>query len=349
MKLEDDSQPGVGGEPIAVIGSGHRFPGSANSPSKLWELLLKPRDLLSRIPENRFNPDGFYHPNPSHHGTTDVTESYFLDGEQRHFDAGFFNIKPVEVHAIDPQQRILMEGVYESLEASGLSIESLAGSLTGVYVGLMCADYVEHLNSDVNSLPTYTPTGNARSIMSNRISYFFDWNGPSMTIDTACSSSLVAVHQAVQLLRSGDSDVAVAAGANLILGPLQYVGASKLHTLSADSRSRMWDIDATGYARGEGVAAVILKRLSSAIADGDNIECIIRESGINQDGRTKGITMPSSKAQADLIARTYAKAGLDPRNPSQRCQYFEAHGTGTAAGDPKVSIHKVILDRLLMS
>lgn len=344
MGAQDNAQ-GSGGEPIAVIGSGFRFPGSSTNPSKLWELLLKPRDLLTRIPENRFNPDSFYHPNPSHHGTTDVKESYFLDQDHRQFDAGFFNIKPVEVHAIDPQQRLLMEVVYESLEASGLSVESLAGSRTGVYVGLMCADYVEHLNSDMNSLPTYTPTGNARSIMSNRISYFFDWHGPSMTIDTACSSSLVAVHQAVQLLRSGDSDVAVAAGANLIVGPLQYVGASKLHMLSADSRSRMWDVDASGYARGEGVAAVTLKRLSSAIADGDNIECIIRESGVNQDGRTKGITMPSSAAQADLIARTYAKAGLDPRNPNQRCQYFEAHGTGTAAGDPKVIICKTIFDQ----
>nr|A0A7L9EYL1.1 RecName: Full=Hybrid PKS-NRPS synthetase xenE; AltName: Full=Xenoacremones biosynthesis cluster protein E [Xenoacremonium sp. BF-2018a]QOJ72663.1 XenE [Xenoacremonium sp. BF-2018a] len=322
-------------EPIAVVGSGFRFPGSSNNPSKLWDLLVKPRDLLTKIPENRFNSDAFYHPKPFHHGTSDVRESYFLEEDHRQFDAAFFNIKPVEVHAIDPQQRILMEAVYESLEAAGLSMESLAGSRTGVYVGLMCADYVDLLNNDVNSLPTYTPTGTARSIMSNRISYFFDWHGPSMTIDTACSSSLVAVHQAVQLLRSGDSDVAVAAGANLMLGPLPYIAESKLQMLSSNSRSRMWDIDASGYARGEGVAAVVLKRLSSAIADGDQIECIIRESGINQDGRTKGITMPSSVAQADLISRTYAKAGLNPRDPTERCQYFEAHGTGTAAGDPK--------------
>ncbi|RYO96929.1 hypothetical protein DL766_001217 [Monosporascus sp. MC13-8B] len=336
MSGQKTTQSNVGGrEPIAVVGSGFRFPGSSNNPSKLWELLLKPRDLRSRIPENRFNTDSFYHPNPSHRGTTDVRESYFLKEDHRHFDAAFFNIKPVEAHAIDPQQRLLMEVVYESLEASGMSMGSLAGSRTGVYVGLMCADYAELVNSDVNALPTYTPTGNARSIMSNRISYFFDWHRPSMTIDTACSSSLVAVHEAVQLLRSGDSDVAVAAGSNLMLAPLQYIAASKLKMLSASSRSRMWDVDASGYARGEGVAAVVLKRLSSAIADRDHIECIIRETGINQDGRTKGITMPSSAAQTDLIATTYAKAGLDPRNPGQRCQYFEAHGTRTAAGDPK--------------
>ncbi|AEO63908.1 polyketide synthetase [Thermothielavioides terrestris NRRL 8126] len=323
------------GEPIAVVGSGMRFPGSANSPSKLWDLLIKPRDLLQRIPESRFNVDNFYHPDPTHHATTDVRESYFLDQDHRHFDAGFFNIKPVEVAAIDPQQRLLMEVVYEALEAAGIPLESLAGSRTGVYVGLMCTDYVDHLYKDVDTLPTYAPTGTARSIMSNRISYFFDWHGPSMTIDTACSSSLVAVHQAVQLLRSGDSDVAVAAGSNMILSPGQYIAESTLHMLSADSRSRMWDADASGYARGEGVAAVIMKRLSTALADGDRIECIIRETGVNQDGRSKGITMPNAAAQIDLIEQTYAKAGLDPRDPSQRCQYFEAHGTGTAAGDPK--------------
>ena len=325
------------GEPIAVIGSGCRFPGSSSNPSKLWDLLQKPRDLLTRIPENRFNADRFYHPDPSHHGTTNVTESYFLQEDHRLFDAGFFNIKQIEAHALDPQQRVLMETIYESLEAAGLSIESLAGSQTGVYVGLMCGDYSEHLQRDLNALPTYMPTGTARSIMSNRISYFFDWHGPCMTIDTACSSSLVAVHQAVQLLRSGESDIAVAAGCNLILGPEFYIGESKLKMLSPENRSRMWDIEANGYARGEGVAAVILKRLSSAIADGDHIECIVRESGVNQDGRTKGITMPSQYAQAELIKKTYAKAGLDPRNPKERCQYFEAHGTGTPAGDPKVS------------
>lgn len=158
-----------------------------------------------------------------------------------------------------------------------------------------------------------------------------------MTIDTACSSSLVAVHQAVQLLRSGESNLAVAAGANLILGPELYIGESKLKMLAPGSRSRMWDVEADGYARGEGIAAVILKRLSDAVRDGDHIECIIRESGVNSDGRTKGITMPNQVAQTDLITRTYRKAGLDAKDPLQRCQYFEAHGTGTPAGDARVS------------
>ncbi|KAL8727608.1 MAG: hypothetical protein Q9166_005916 [cf. Caloplaca sp. 2 TL-2023] len=320
-------------EPIAIVGTGCRFPGSANSPSRLWDLLCKPRDLLTCIPKERFNVDAFYHPDGLHHGTTNVTESYFLHEDHRLFDAGFFNIKPVEAHSIDPQQRLLLETVYESLESAGIPMETLVGSQTGVYVGLMCGDYSEHLQRDVDSMPTYMPTGTARSIISNRISYFFDWHGPSMTIDTACSSSLVAVHQAVQLLRSGDSEMAIAAGANIILEPELYIGESKLKMLSPGSRSRMWDVGADGYARGEGIAAIVMKRLSTAIRDGDHIECVIRASGLNQDGRTKGITMPSQVAQADLIARTYAKAGLDPRNKYERCQFFEAHGTGTTAGD----------------
>ncbi|KAK1839826.1 polyketide synthase peptide synthetase [Colletotrichum chrysophilum] len=322
-------------EPIAVVGSACRFPGALDTPSKLWEFLRDPTDLLTKIPKERFNADAFYHPDGMHHGTTNVTESYLLREDVRLFDAGFFNIKPVEAHSIDPQQRVLMEVVYESLEAAGMPIESLAGSETGVYVGLMCEDYVDHLRRDIDTMPTYMGTGTARSIISNRISYFFDWHGPSMTIDTACSSSLVAVHQAVQLLRSGESNLAVAAGANLILGPELYIGESKLKMLAPGSRSRMWDVEADGYARGEGIAAVILKRLSDAVRDGDHIECIIRESGVNSDGRTKGITMPNQVAQTDLITRTYRKAGLDAKDPLQRCQYFEAHGTGTPAGDAR--------------
>ncbi|KAF2084690.1 polyketide synthase [Saccharata proteae CBS 121410] len=321
------------GEPIAVIGSGCRFPGSSSSPSKLWELLENPRDVLRKIGEERFNPDAFYHPDGLHHGSSNVTSSYLLEEDHRHFDANFFNIKPIEAHAIDPQQRLLLESVYESLESAGLSIEALGGSQTAVYVGLMCGDYSDHIQRDVNTMPTYMATGTARSIMSNRISYFFDWHGPSMTIDTACSSSLVAVHQAVQTLRSGDSRVAIAAGSNLILGPELYIGESKLKMLSPGSRSRMWDIDADGYARGEGVAAIVLKTLSAALEDGDHVECIIRETGVNQDGKTKGITMPSQIAQANLIRSTYQKAGLDPESKADRCQYFEAHGTGTSAGD----------------
>ncbi|KAI8952322.1 hypothetical protein F4801DRAFT_599995 [Xylaria longipes] len=324
----------AGSEPIAIIGTGCRFPGECNNPSKLWELLRQPKDLLKEIPNNRFSPDSFYHPQNHHHGTSNVRHSYFLEEDLRLFDAQFFAIKPTEANSIDPQQRLLLETVYEGLESAGLSVKQLQGSDTAVYVGVMSADFTDLISRDTETFPTYFATGTARSILSNRLSYFFDWHGPSMTIDTACSSSLIAMHQAVKTLRSGESSVAVVAGSNLILGPEQYIAESKLQMLSPTGRSRMWDADADGYARGEGVAAIVLKRLSQAIADGDHIDCVVRETGVNQDGKTPGITMPSAVAQAALIRSTYARAGLDLNKHSDRPQYFEAHGTGTPAGDP---------------
>jgi hybrid polyketide synthase/nonribosomal peptide synthetase ACE1 len=192
-------------------------------------------------------------------------------------------------------------------------------------------------------MPMYYATGTSRAIISNRVSYFFDWHGVSQTIDTACSSSLVALHQGVQALRSGESRVAVACGTQMLLGPEMYIGESTLKMLSPNGRSAMWDASADGYARGEGVASVVIKRLSDAIADGDHIHCIVRETGANQDGFSNGITVPNSDAQASLIRQTYARAGLDPENiPQDRPQFFEAHGTGTQAGDPKeaAAIHQ---------
>jgi len=320
-------------EPIAVIGSACRFPGDSTTPAKLWELLKEPRDVQSRI--SRFKAESFHHVDGHHHGASNVLDAYMINEDVRTFDPQFFSIQAGEAESIDPQQRVLLESVYEGIESAGITIESLQGTPTAVYVGVMCDDYSGIAYHDGEAIPKYAATGTARSIMSNRISYFFNWTGPSMTIDTACSSSLVAVHQAVQVLRSGESRVAIAAGTNLILGPKMFIAESNLNMLSPTGRSQMWDADANGYARGEGVASVILKTLSAAIADGDNIECIIRETGINQDGRTPGITMPSSTAQAALIRSTYAKAGLDLRKKADRCQYFEAHGTGTKAGDPQ--------------
>ncbi|GKT71322.1 polyketide synthase [Colletotrichum tofieldiae] len=322
-------------EPIVVIGSACRFPGKVDTPSKLWELLLEPKDLQSEIPKERFNIDAFYHPDGTHPGRTNARHGYFLQDNLRAFDASFFNIQPVEAESMDPQQRLLLETTYEALSSAGLRLQDLRGSDTAVYVGLMTHDFEVTKYHDLQTTGTYLVTGAAASIISNRLSYFFDWHGPSMTIDTACSSSLVAVHEAVQQLRSGSSTVAVAAGANLILSPVSYVSESKLSMLSPTGRSRMWDAAADGYARGEGICSVVLKTLSQAIQDGDTIECVIRETGINQDGRTTGITMPSHVAQETLIRETYAKAGLDISKPQGRCQFFEAHGTGTPAGDPQ--------------
>lgn len=282
-------------EPIAIIGSGCRFPGNANSPSALWELLANPRDLVQDVPKQRFNIQGFYHRDGRYHGHTNVQKAYFLDESEqktiRQFDAQFFGISPGEADTMDPQTRLLLETVYESLESAGQSIKSLQGSNTAVYTGLMAADYEYIMGRDENTLGPYHVTGTSRALLSNRLSFFFNWHGPSMTIDTACSSSMYAVHYAVQQLRSGASRVAVVAGSNLILDPIAFITESKLQMLSPNGRGRMWDADADGYARGEGVAVLVLKTLAAAEADRDNIECVIRETGVNQDGRTKGITM----------------------------------------------------------
>lgn len=211
-------------EPIAIIGSGCRFPGGSDTPSKLWSLLQSPHDLSRKPSSSRFNIDSFYHPTGTHHGTTNATKSYWLeDDDQRsnveRFDAGFFNIQPAEADAMDPQQRLLMEVVYDTLCAAGQPIEKMRGSDTAVYVGCMCDDYNTMLTRDWETLPRYTATGLERGILANRISYFFDWHGPSLSLDTACSSSLVALDHAVQAIRSGRSSTAVAAGTSLILSP----------------------------------------------------------------------------------------------------------------------------------
>ena len=210
-------------ESIAVIGIGCRFPGGADTPSKLWTIINQPCDLRRKPSASRFNIDPFYHPVGTHHGTTNTTKSYWLEDNDRsnvaQFDAGFFNIQPGEAKAMDPQQRLLMEVVYDSLCAAGQPMEKLCGSDTAVYVGSMCDDYNTMLTRDWETLPRYTATGLERGILANRLSYFFDWHGPSVSIDTACSSSLVALDYAVQTIRSGRSKVAVAAGTSLILSP----------------------------------------------------------------------------------------------------------------------------------
>ncbi|KAF9779409.1 fus1 actin binding activity protein [Fusarium sp. DS 682] len=324
--------PRLAKEPIAIIGTSCRFPGGANNPSKLWDLICEKRDVQSIIPNDRFNIEGFYSPNGEKSGCTDVKKAYLLSEDIRVFDAAFFKINPREAEAMDPQQRLLLEAVYEATEAAGLPMEDLKGSDTAVYVGCMTGDYHEMLIRDPHDMPKYMATGTARSILSNRISYLFDWKGPSMTIDTACSSSLVAVYDAVTALRNGVSRIACAGGSNLILGPEMMISESKLHMLSPTGRSRMWDASADGYARGEGVAAIMMKTLSHALEDGDHIHGIIREIGVNSDGRTNGITLPSPDAQKALIRQTYMNAGLDVFK--DYCQFFEAHGTGTPAGDP---------------
>ncbi|KAK3326511.1 hybrid PKS-NRPS PsoA [Apodospora peruviana] len=322
-------------EPVAIVGTSCRFPGGSNSPSKLWELLKHPVDLSTEIPPGRFNAARFYHENAEHPGTTNVTKAYFLDHEPWAFDNEFFNISTREAESMDPQQRIILEIVYESIESAGYSISALRGSKTGVFVGQMSDDYRDLTLRDVDCHPQHVGTGFARSILANRVSYVFDWKGPSLNVDTACSSSLVALHLAVQSLRTGECDMAIVAGVNLVFSPELFSFLSSLRMLSPTGHSRMWDASADGYARGEGFASVVIKTLKKAVADGDDIESIIRNTAINQDGRSSGLTAPSAGAQAELIRSTYAACGLNCHKEKDRCQYFEAHGTGTQAGDPK--------------
>lgn len=206
-------------EPIAIIGSACRLPGGADTPSKLWKLIQDPPELSRKPSPSRFNVNAFYHPIGTHSGTTNAAKSYWLDQDISCFDAAFFSIQPGEVEAMDPQQRLLLEVVYDGLCAAGQRMEMLRGSDTAVYVGQMCDDWNTMLNRDWLTMPRYTATGLERAINANRVSYFFDWTGPSMTIDTACSSSLVALDQAVQILRSGKSKMAIAAGTSLMLSP----------------------------------------------------------------------------------------------------------------------------------
>jgi acyl transferase domain-containing protein len=206
------------GEPIAVVGSACRFPGGASSPSKLWELLKQPKDCLREFPKDRLNLEAFYNKDGEHHGATDVcNKGYLLEEDSRVFDASFFNINPAEADSMDPQQRLTLETVYESLEAAGYTIEQMQGSLTSVYLGVMTGDYHDIQQRDIEIINRYHPTGTSKSILSNRVSYYFDLRGPSVTMDTACSSSLAALHFATQSLRSGESTTAIAVGVNLKL------------------------------------------------------------------------------------------------------------------------------------
>lgn len=232
---------------------------------------------------------------------------------------------------MDPQQRLLMECVYESMENAGIPMEDFIGSPTSCYVGNFSRDYYDLMDRDIETAPLYSSTGNASAILSNRISYFYDLKGPSVTLDTACSSSLVALHLGCQSLRSGESKRAIIGATNLILSPDIMIGMSKVHFLSPDSLCYTYDSRANGYSRGEGITSLIIKPLDDAIRDKDTIRAVIRGTACNQDGKTPGIMMPSREAQESLIRKAYETAGVDMNTVG----YFEAHGTGTQQGDPK--------------
>ncbi|KAI8722303.1 hypothetical protein NCS52_00373800 [Fusarium sp. LHS14.1] len=314
---------------IAVVGIGLRFPGDASSPEELWKVLERGESQWSEFPKDRLNIDGYYHPGGDRQGSISFRGAHFLKGDFAAFDASFFSISAEEAKAIDPQQRILLETSYEALENAGIRKEDIDESDTAVYVGSFVKDYEQVCLRDPDWQPQYAATGNGIAIMANRISHFFNFHGPSMTIDTGCSGSLVSVHLAAQSLRCGESSLAIAAGAGMILTPNTIMPMTALNFLSPDGKCFTFDARANGYGRGEGIGVVVLKRLEDALKDNDTIRAVIRATRLNQDGHTTGITLPSKEAQLVNINSIYESAGLD----FNQTAYVECHGTGTQAGD----------------
>ncbi|KAE8554287.1 hypothetical protein TMatcc_006203 [Talaromyces marneffei ATCC 18224] len=317
------------GDDIAVIGLACRFPGEASGPQEFWDLLRKGRSAYSSA-SKRWNVDAFHHSKRGRLGTSVAGGGHFLEQDLAAFDAAFFNISQNEASSMDPQQRLTLEVSYEAFENAGVPIDKLSNSQTGCYMGGFTSDWREAMTRDAEAAPMYTGTGVGSEFISNRVSWFFNMKGPSFTLNTACSSSLVAFHLACQSLRTRESTMAIAGGVSVHLNPDFFMYLSNQGFLSQEGRSKTFDASGDGYGRGEGCGVVVLKRVEDAIRDGDNIRAIVRGTGVNQDGKTKGITLPNAVAQAELIRSTYASAGLDLGDT----QYFEAHGTGTQAGDP---------------
>lgn len=373
--------------PIAIVGIGCRFSGSATNPERLWELLIRGEHCRTEVPKDRFNINAFYHPDHQRQGTMANRGGHYMTGDIAAFDASFFSIASGEAQAMDPQHRIALEIAYEALEngssfpfaahqglnpgTGGIRLEDVAGTSMACYTASMSHDYQTLRHHDPDNVPWvvqvfnkerllkgnrfYESNGSGMSLLANRISWFLDIKGPSMTLDTACSSSLIALHLACQSLRCGESTSvsssvvmmlvvkllqALVGGSNLILMPETQSAMSNTKLLSPDSISKAFDHKADGFGRGEGVAFVVLKPLADAIKNGNVIRAIIRATGVNQDGRTSGrsllrrnfpqtqqcpgITRPSATAQEDLIRSTYGWAGLDPSATG----FVEAHGTG---------------------
>lgn len=318
-------------EPIAIVGMGCRFPGGANNPELFWELLSSGKDAITEVPADRWDMDSYYSPDANAPGKMVTKLAGFLNVDVKLFDAGYFKISPREAELMDPQQRLLLEVIVEALEAAGIPTKSLSGSLTGVFLGISSHDYDSLISTDINKISgVHASTGGALSIASGRVSFILNLKGPCISVDTACSSSLVALDNACHYLREGEINLALVAGVNLMLSPVSTVIMSKAHMLAPDGRCKTFDSSADGFVRGEGCGVVVLKRLSDAKRDNNNILAIIRGSGISQDGARNGLTAPNGLAQKELISNVCTKAGVNP----DQIDYVEAHGTGTPLGDP---------------
>ena len=321
-------------EPIAVIGLGCRFPGGVTDPESYWQLLHQGRDAICDVPADRWDANALFDPDPDAPAKMNVRNGGFL-ADAAAFDPAFFGIAPREALTMDPQQRLLLEVTWQALEHAGIAPESLAGSPSGVFVGICNSDYFKRLlNRSADSIDAYFASGNAPSVASGRIAYCLGLQGPALSIDTACSASLVALHLACRSLRSGESRLAIAAGVNLMCSPETSIALSKSHMLAPDGRCKTFDASADGFARGEGCGVLILKSLKDALADGDRVLALIRGTAVNQDGRSGGLTVPNGPAQEAVIRAALSDAGVRPED----INYVEAHGTGTSLGDP-IEVH----------
>ena len=327
----DSAEGGAVGmtEPIAIVGLGCRFPGDVNGPDALWDFMTARRSAVTEVPDDRWQAFDDGTPRTAQ-VLADTTRwgSYLSDVAG--FDADFFGITPREADYIDPQQRLILEVTVEALEHAGIPAESLQRSQTGVFVGACVSEYGVLTSRDLSGIEAWTATGGALSIIANRLSYFLDLRGPSLTIDTACSSSLVAVHLACQSLRTGQSELAIAGGVNLLLSPVVTRSFDQAEAMSRTGACHAFDAAADGFVRGEGCGVAVLKRLSDALRDGNRVLAVVRGSAVNQDGRSNGLMAPNPAAQAAVLRAACADAGVEPA----QIDYVEAHGTGTLLGDP---------------
>ncbi|SAI05805.1 polyketide synthase [Bordetella ansorpii] len=312
---------------VAVIGLSFRFP--STDIQNYWNDLLEGKDLVTEVESRRWAHDAYLHPSKEHPGTS-YTFAAGSIGDVSGFDADFFGISPREAALMDPQQRLLLEMCWETIESAGIKPSAMRGSDCGVYIGIASADYSYRLAEDFNALDSSFATGNTASIAANRLSYVFDLHGPSMAVDTACSSSLVAFHQACAAISSGEVSQAIAGGVSLHLHPYGFITFSKASMLSPNGRCRVFDASGDGYVRSEGGGLFLLKDYDQAVADGNPILAVVAGTSVNTDGRKSGLTVPNADAQIALMRQVYQRAGIDPA----QIDYIEAHGTGTAVGDP---------------
>ncbi|TAK60271.1 type I polyketide synthase [Methylobacter sp.] len=331
MKQRLLDQEAKSNEPIAIVGMGCRFPGGVNSPEQFWQLLSRAEHGIVDVPDDRWDMDRLYSEQHGAPGKMYTRKAGFID-RPGYFDPEFFGISPREAKSMDPQQRLLLEVCWQALEHANIVPDSLRDSDTGMFLGIGQNDYglLQLYADDYQRINTYDGSGNGFCFASGRVSYVMGWQGPCLSVDTACSSSLVAVHLACQSLRKAESRVAIAAGVQLMLTPNVALFLSRVGALAEDGHSKTFDAGADGYGRGEGCGALVLKRLSDAQADGDDIIAVIRASGVNHDGPGSGLTVPNGLAQQKLIKQVLNQAKIE----AGQVGFVEAHGTGTVLGDP---------------